>query len=132
MVRTSKSGIVHLDTHVVCWLYEGRTELLSSTAMKVVENGLLQVSPMVRLELTYLHEIGRINRSGASVLEALASDIGLSVADVSFTQVTKTAEALTWTRDPFDRIIVAHCMVAGAVLVSKDALIQQNFSNVVW
>ncbi len=132
MARIAKSGVVHLDTHIVCWLYEGRTELLTAAAMSALESGLLQVSPMVQLELTYLHEIGRISRGADYVLEALASDIGLSVADVSFAQVTKTAEALTWTRDPFDRMIVAHCMVAGAVLVSKDALIQQNFSKVVW
>ncbi|MEQ1533142.1 MAG: PIN domain-containing protein [Sideroxydans sp.] len=132
MARIAKSGVVHLDTHIVCWLYEGRTELLTAAAMSALESGLLQVSPMVQLELTYLHEIGRISRGADYVLEALSSDIGLSVADVSFAQVTKTAEALTWTRDPFDRMIVAHCMVAGAVLVSKDALIHQNFSKVVW
>jgi PIN domain nuclease of toxin-antitoxin system len=116
----------------VCWLYEGRTELLTAAAISALESGLLQVSPMVQLELSYLHEIGRISRGADYVLEALASDIGLSVADVSFAQVTKTAEGLIWTRDPFDRMIVAHCMVAGAVLVSKDGLIQQNFSKVVW
>lgn len=132
MARTAQSGVVHLDTHIVCWLYEGRTELLSASAMRAIESSLLQVSPMVQLELSYLHEIGRISRSGAAVLEALASDIGLSVADASFAQVTKTAETLTWTRDPFDRMIVAQCMVAGAGLVSKDGLIQQNFSKVVW
>ncbi len=59
MARTAKSGVTHLDTHVVCWLYEGRTELLTSAAMRAIEDGLLQVSPMVQLELTYLHEIGR-------------------------------------------------------------------------
>lgn len=132
MARTAQSGVVHLDTHIVCWLYEGRTELLSAAAMREIESGLLQVSPMVQLELSYLHEIWRISRSAASVLEALASDIGLSVADVSFAQVSKTAETLVWTRDPFDRMIVAHCMVAGAALISKDGLIQQNFSKVVW
>ncbi|MDD2685571.1 MAG: PIN domain-containing protein [Gallionella sp.] len=132
MARTAKSGVVHLDTHIVCWLYEGRTELLTTAAMNAIETSLLQVSPMVQLELSYLHEIGRINRSSVSILEALALDVGLSVADVSFAQVTKAAEALIWTRDPFDRMIVAHCMVAGAVLVSKDALIQQHFSKVIW
>ncbi len=132
MARTTKSGVIHLDTHIVCWLYEGRTELLTPAAMRAIEDGLLQVSPMVQLELTYLHEIGRINRGGHAVLEALAKDIGLSVADVSFAQVMKIAEGLTWTRDPFDRMIVAHCTVANAVLVSKDQLIQKHFAKVIW
>jgi hypothetical protein len=28
MARVGKSGLVHLDTHIVCWQYEGRSELL--------------------------------------------------------------------------------------------------------
>ncbi|MBI5891251.1 MAG: PIN domain-containing protein [Nitrosomonadales bacterium] len=132
MARTAKSGVVHLDTHIVCWLYEGRTELLTPAAMSAIEAGLLQVSPMVQLELTYLHEIGRINRGGTSVLDALEKDIGLGVADISFAHVTKAAETLTWTRDPFDRMIVAHCTVADAELVSKDQLIRKYFSKVIW
>jgi PIN domain nuclease of toxin-antitoxin system len=132
MARTAKSGVIHLDTHIVCWLYEGRTELLSPAALSAIETNLLQVSPVVQLELSYLHEIGRISRGGSHVLEALAKDIGLSVADVSFAQIMKSAEMLTWTRDPFDRMIVAHCVVANATLVSKDALIRENFSRAVW
>ncbi|MDO8810911.1 MAG: hypothetical protein Q7J38_02630 [Gallionella sp.] len=132
MARTGKSGIVHLDTHIVCWLYEGRTELLTPAAMRAIETGLLQVSPVVQLELAYLHEIGRINRSGNFVLEALAKDIGLSVADVSFAQMMKVAETLSWTRDPFDRMIVAHAGIADALLVSKDALICKHCTSVVW
>ena len=132
MARTGKSGVVHLDTHIVCWLYEGRTELLTLAAMQAIESNLLQVSPVVQLELTYLHEIGRINRGGNSVLEALTKDIGLSVADVSFAQVIKAAEALSWTRDPFDRMIAAHAVIADALLVSKDALIRKHCPNVVW
>jgi len=65
-------------------------------------------------------------------LDALEKDIGLGVADVSFAQVSKAAESLTWTRDPFDRMIVAHCMVADAELVSKDQLIRKHFSRAVW
>ena len=132
MARTAKSGVVHLDTHIVCWLYEGRTELLTPSALSAIEAGLLQVSPMVQLELTYLHEIGRINRGGASVLDALEKDIGLSVADISFSHVTRAAENLNWTRDPFDRMIVAHCMIADAELVSKDHLIRKHFSKAIW
>ena len=126
MARTTKSGLVHLDTHIVCWLYEGRTELLTPASLQTIESGLLQISPVVQLELTYLHEIGRISRDDNYVLDALAKDIGLSVADVSLAQVMKMAGTLTWTRDPFDRMIVAHSMIANAVLVSKDRLIRKH------
>lgn len=132
MARTGKSGVVHLDTHVVCWLYEGRMDLISAPALHAIEQGLLQVSPVVQLELAYLHEIGRISRDGGYVLEALSKDIGLSVADVSLAQMMKKAGALTWTRDPFDRMIVAHAMIADAVLVSKDRLIRKHCDRAIW
>lgn len=132
MARTGKSGVVHLDTHIVCWLYEGRAELFTPAAMRAIESGLLQASPVVQLELAYLHEIGRINRSGNAVLESLAKDIGLSVADASFAQVLKAAETLSWTRDPFDRMIVAHAGIADALLVSKDRLILKHCDRAVW
>lgn len=132
MARTGKSALIHLDTHIVCWLYEGRAELLTPAALRAIESGLLQVSPVVQLELTYLHEIGRISREGGYVLHALTKDIGLSVADVSLVQVIKIAGALTWTRDPFDRMIVAHAMVADAALVSKDRLIRKHCDKAIW
>lgn len=132
MARTGKSALVHLDTHIVCWLYEGRSELLTPASLRTIESGLLQVSPVVQLELTYLHEIGRISREGSYVLDALAKDIGLSVADVSLAQVMKIAGALTWTRDPFDRMIVAHAMIADAALVSKDRLIRKHCDRAIW
>lgn len=132
MARTGKSGLVHLDTHIVCWLYEGRLELLTPASLRAIEPGLLQVSPVVQLELTYLNEIGRISREGSYVLDALARDIGLSVADVSLAQVMRMAGTLTWTRDPFDRMIVAHAMIADAALVSKDRLIRKHCDRAVW
>jgi len=132
MARVGKSGLVHLDTHIVCWLYEGRSELLTPVALQTIESGLLQVSPVVQLELTYLHEIGRISRDGSHVLDALAKDVGLSVADVSLARVMKMAGTLTWTRDPFDRMIVAHAMVGDAALVSKDRLIRKHCDKAIW
>jgi len=107
-------------------------DLISAPALHAIEQGLLQVSPVVQLELAYLHEIGRISRDGGYVLEALSKDIGLSVADVSLAQMMKKAGALTWTRDPFDRMIVAHAMIADAVLVSKDRLIRKHCDRAIW
>lgn len=132
MARTGQSGVIHLDTHIVCWLYEGRTDLLTSAALRAIESGILQASPVVRLELDYLHEIGRITRGGSYVLGALARDIGLTLQDAQLIQVMETASTLNWTRDPFDRMIVAHSIIAGAALVTKDSLIRKHFARVVW
>ncbi|OGA95143.1 MAG: hypothetical protein A3G27_10380 [Betaproteobacteria bacterium RIFCSPLOWO2_12_FULL_66_14] len=132
MARTAQSQVIHLDTHIVCWLYEGRADLLSASARDAVETGRLLVSPIVDLELQLLREIGRIIKGSETVLAALAKEIGLQVATTEFSRVVAAARDLSWTRDPFDRLIVAEAMLAGARLVTKDRLIRKHCSAAVW
>lgn len=107
MERTGQS-VVYLDTHIVCWLYEGDVERLSEPAAESVESSeCLLVSPMVDLELQYLYEIGRISRGSEEILATLAEDIGLQVSDAPFSLVVREAKRINWTRDPFDRLITA-------------------------
>ncbi len=37
MARTRKPALIYLDTHIVCWLYEGRVGLLSVAAAEAIE-----------------------------------------------------------------------------------------------
>jgi PIN domain nuclease of toxin-antitoxin system len=77
MARTRVARLALLDTHVVCWLYAGRIDLLSARAERLVESAQIAVSPIVRLEqLQYLFEIKRIMRRADRILKALAADIG--------------------------------------------------------
>lgn len=90
------------------------------------------ICPIVELELTYLHEIGRVTEPASAPLTALGRSIGLHLSDVSFEQVTKAAANLTWTRDPFDRLIAAHAIVAGAPLLTADTRILDNLPLATW
>lgn len=128
MARTRKSEVVHLDTHVVCWLYEGRIDLLSPVARDAIEHGELLVSPIIDLELQLLFEIGRIVKGPQTVLDTLTREIGLQMAAPPFMEVVSAARALNWTRDSFDRLIVASAGVASAKLVTKDKLIRRYFA----
>jgi PIN domain nuclease of toxin-antitoxin system len=56
----NKQSVVFLDTHITVWLYAGLIEKISQTAKKTIEANDLLISPMVKLELQYLFEIGRI------------------------------------------------------------------------
>ena len=59
--------------------------------------------------------------------------IGLTVCDHAFRIVAETALGETWTRDPFDRIIVAHAKANGfAPLLTKDEAIRANYPNARW
>lgn len=87
---------------------------------------------MVELELTYLFEIGRVAEPASAPLNALRRSIGLEVADGSIAKVLQAATSLSWTRDPFDRIIAAHAVVAGVPLITADKTILDNLELAVW
>jgi PIN domain nuclease of toxin-antitoxin system len=90
------------------------------------------VSPMVELELTYLYEVGRVTEPAAAPLSALRRAIGLQTADVSLVTLVKAAADIAWTRDPFDRMIAAQAMVAGAPLATADRAIRDNLPLAIW
>jgi PIN domain nuclease of toxin-antitoxin system len=114
--------LVYLDTHIVCWLFEGRNRKFSKKAVHAMESGVLSVSLIVDLELQYLYEIGRIREISDKVLSALAEEINLNVAETSLALIIEKARTLNWTRDPFDRLITAEAMaVPDALLVTKDS-----------
>ncbi|MHB1620332.1 MAG: type II toxin-antitoxin system VapC family toxin [Sulfuricella sp.] len=132
MGRKRQPRLTFLDTHIVCWLFEARLDLLSKEGLAAIETGLLRVSPMVSLELQYLHEIGRITRTANDVLTALAGDIDLRMSETSFADIVERAQSLDWTRDPFDRLIVAETIVADGVLVTRDEKIRAHAPCAVW
>jgi PIN domain nuclease of toxin-antitoxin system len=86
----------------------------------------------VELELTYLYEVGRVTEPAAAPLGALRRTIGLEVADASLTAVAQAAATLSWTRDPFDRLIAAQAVVADAPLVTADRTILANLPLATW
>ena len=124
--------MIRLDTHVVVWLYTGEVERLGSDASRLIDEHVPVVSPMVRLELAYLHEIGRLTVGGADIVADLGRRIGLDRSDVPLDALVDTAAALTWTRDPFDRLIVADALVAGAALITKDRSVHDRTELAVW
>lgn len=121
-----------LDTHVTLWLYTGETKRLSARALQEVERGGLEVSPIVELEIAFLNEIGRVADTPGMILSALSSSIGLRVAQIGFAPLCSAAVGITWTRDPFDRMLAAHAVVAGLPLLTKDQTILENLDLAFW
>lgn len=126
------AAVIRLDTHIVAWLYIGATGRLTATARRLLETNEPVVSPAVELELTFLQEIGRFTVSGADVTADLRERIGLELSDISFGAVVASAAPLNWTRDPFDRLIVADALAAGTALLTKDAEIREHCSAAAW
>ncbi len=128
-----EESLIYPDTHIVCWLYEGKTEKLTQKAANMIEAGSLMISPFVILELQYLYEISRINEASETIIRNLNYEIGLEVSDISLKQIVGKACSFTWTRDPFDRLITAEVMLSDRTfLITKDALIRKNCKQAVW
>lgn len=132
MARPRKRRLIHLDTHVVCWLYAGHVELLSPAAREAIEREALAVSPMVGLELQYLREIGRIRHGPKRILSVLRRELGLAISDLPFAAVAARAQTFGWTRDPFDRLIAAEAAIARARLITRDDLLRRRFRSALW
>jgi PIN domain nuclease of toxin-antitoxin system len=124
--------VILLDTHVVVWLYGGQRGLIPSRVQRRLNAEQLGVSPFVQLELAYLYEIGRVRSSAQEVIDELSARLDLVVVDVGARAVCNAALRLTWTRDPFDRLLVAHAMVTGLALVTKDETIRHHLPLAWW
>ena len=125
--------IHYLDTQVMVWLCQKQLDKLTARVITVIEESELLISPMVMLELGYLYELKRIVQPPQSLLSQLDSQIGLKVCDHSFSAIVQTALLETWTRDPFDRMIVAHAKSNGyASLITSDGKIRENYPKTTW
>ena len=124
--------MIYLDTHVVAWLYAGRVDLLPSLVRTLVDGNELLMSPMVGLELQYLHEIGKTTDPADAVINTLSAAIGLRFCDLAFAEVSRASWAETWTRDPFDRIIVAQARLRGEPLITRDRTIRRRYARALW
>jgi PIN domain nuclease of toxin-antitoxin system len=116
----------------VGWLYEGADRRIPAAVRDLLESEEPFVSPIVKLELTYLFEVGRVTEPAEAPLTTLRRTIGLQTADVALAALVETAAELAWTRDPFDRMIAAQAIVAGAPLVTADRTILANLPLATW
>ncbi len=125
--------IAYLDTHVVVWLAENRTDKLSAPALDAINEHTLLISPAVLIELNFLYQIGRILRAPSDLAKQMRTQLDVAVCNHSFADLTETALFETWTRDPFDLLIVAHAKSNHyAPLITHDEKIRQHYPKAVW
>ncbi len=123
---------VYLDTHAVIWLYNNELKKFPTATLEHIENSHLLISPMVVLELEYLYEIKRLNQKANVIFATLQQEIALQICPLNFLQIVTIALKQKWTRDPFDRIIVAQAAINQSLLISKDEMIQENYDKTIW
>lgn len=124
--------LIYLDTHVVVWLFAGRIALFPAGARQLLETSELYISPIVTLEIEYLVEIRRVFEPCSTIVESLQREVGLRVCDLPFASVIEVARKQSWTRDPFDRIVVGQAALRDAPLLTGDRAIRQNYASAAW
>ncbi len=122
----------YLDTHVTLWLYAGETARISKRAANLINGEALLASPIVLLELQYLREIGRLTATPRAVAAELKRRVGLEVQSRPLDEIVEQARDLDWTRDVFDRLIVAQAALDAAALVTTDRTIRKHYPKAVW
>ena len=68
-------SLIFLDTHVAIWLYSGRLDLFRPKVLRLINDNQVCISHLVRLEMKYLNEIGRINQHPDMIIDALIDEL---------------------------------------------------------
>jgi len=125
--------IAYLDTNALVWLAQGDLAMHSPRAGRLIKQADLLFSPMVLLELEYLFEVKRNKLPARDIQRKVEHELGVRVCHLPFATVASAALDEKWTRDPFDRLIVANAKANGfAWLISADDEIARRYPRTVW
>jgi PIN domain nuclease of toxin-antitoxin system len=122
--------VIHLDTHALVWFLTGQTAELRPIAHKL--RAPIGLSPLVFLEIQYLHDSGKLGLTGAGARKDVAGLREFVVSPTPLLEVLERSLALDWTRDPFDRLIVGNALADGAVLLTRDRQILERCRSAAW
>ena len=117
--------MILLDTNALVWLDIGHRR---SLALKKW-GGRLHVSPANFLELQFLLEAERIRLRKGATMEGLVADERWTLDDAPSVPWFSAARDLSWTRDPFDPLLVAHARYRGWRLATADRLLLERLGG---
>jgi PIN domain nuclease of toxin-antitoxin system len=113
-----------LDTHFLIWIITESRRLKQFAWIEDYRPW--GVSPVSVLEIQFLTEIGNVHARHPGFLRTLMTDPRFILDDVSFMTLTQKALSITWTRDPFDRLLAAHSVARRVPLCSVASTILEN------
>jgi PIN domain nuclease of toxin-antitoxin system len=120
-----------IDTHVAVALYKRRFAGLSRAAQRLLDGSATRYSPIVTLELELLSEIGRAQVEAETVCQYLNGELDITESPERLSDIVRHAMPLRFTRDPFDRLIVAHADLLRAPLITLDERMHQYYRRAI-
>lgn len=122
---------IFVDTHVLVWrfLEPARLSAKQAAIFRNDSHNFL-VPTIVLLEIQYLQEIGRIKTNPGDFLLAIKGSPKFSLASYDEAVLLASLQ-LTTTRDPFDRIILAHAVTTSTKILTKDRWMKKTAPRLV-
>lgn len=118
--------MVLIDTHIAVFLHANELKKISNVAQQQLEAHDILLPEIARLELQYLYEIKRIAFTPERIISDLYTDIGMICSNTPVNQLIKAAIGVEWTRDVFDRLIVAGALYRNCPLITRDIKIIEH------
>ena len=114
--------MILLDTHALLWLQRNhkRAKPLARVA------GRLYISPASLVEIQVITEEGRLHPIGTATPRDLLQDERWTQDDPPSAQWFDIALDIGWTRDTFDRLLIAHARLRRWRLATADAVILEH------
>ena len=113
-----------LDTHFLIWLVLESKRLANFPWLERYRPW--SVSPVSFLEIQFLAEVGRLSVSNPEFSNMLMNDRRFILDDISLETLVGHALRLAWTRDPFDRLLVAHSLARRIPFCTTDRIIRSH------
>ncbi len=115
--------VILLDTNAVIWLAQGHRR-----ARPLERTPRLYLSPATLLELQFLVEAGGLQLAPGRSILSIGEDPRWMLDDPASAKWFIAAAEVGWTRDPFDRLLVAHARVRGWRLATADRSLVERLS----
>lgn len=107
-----------LDTHFFLWTVLGAERLREFSWLDAYRPW--GISPISFLEIRFLAEVGRLEVQKPDFSQAVAADPRFLIDEVPLVPLVEKALPLSWTRDPFDRLLAAHSEARRVPLCTLD------------
>jgi PIN domain nuclease of toxin-antitoxin system len=114
----AEAAVILLDTHAVIWISQGHRRVRPLQRFPRI-----YLSPASLLEIQFLLDAGRVRLRDGRSPTMLAGDDRWRLDEPPAAKWFATACELSWTRDPFDRLLAAHARLRGWKLATADSLL---------
>ena len=118
-----------LDTHFLIWITLGSARASQFPWLERYRPW--GISPVSFIEIQFLSEIGRVEVKNPDFTEAVLGDARFIVDEVPLLSLVRHSLPMTWTRDPFDRLLAAHSTARRVPLCTTDSRIRAHHSLLV-